>query len=114
MRRLSGKQDSLNKYVPDQIVQPSKYVQAVGLFILGFSHTKNRPTEPENGGMRGETDAGTADFLRETAAMVLLLRTTCCRRVGRGFRGAAVGIDGSAARSGRGNRGAGESVLAVR
>ena len=39
MRRLSGKQDSLNKYVPDQIVQPSKYVQAVGLFILGDFHS---------------------------------------------------------------------------
>ena len=35
---LSGKRDSLYKYVvrTDQVVQPDKYVQAGGLFIVGF------------------------------------------------------------------------------
>ena len=51
----------------DQIVQPGKYVQAIGLFILGFSHTKKRPTEKEIEEIGGEIFAWPSYFLSKIA-----------------------------------------------
>ena len=42
--RTIGETPCLRTYRTDQVVQPFKYVQAVGLFIFGLEGLKNRPT----------------------------------------------------------------------
>ena len=49
----------------DHVVESDKYVQAGGLFIFGFLHTKTRLTETEVEGTSGGYCHQKADFLSE-------------------------------------------------
>ena len=51
--RTIGETPCLRTYSTDHVVQPFKYVQAVGLFIFGLEGLKNRPTRT---GIKGTSE----------------------------------------------------------